>query len=47
MIWPTGNILNERTRLSVLERVAATAAAGPLADPPAARPADALAAQAA
>ena len=47
MIWPIGNILNERTRLSVLERVAAMAVADPLAGPPAARPADALAAQAA
>ena len=47
MIWPIGNILNGRTRLSVLERVAAMAAAGPLADPPAVRPADSLAAQAA
>ena len=46
MIWPIGNILNERTRLSVLERVAAMAVADPLADPLVARPVAALTAPA-
>ena len=47
MIWPIGNILSEKTWLMEQVPDAVMAAAGPLADPPAVRPADALAAQAA
>ena len=47
MIWLIGNILSGKTRLSVLVPDVAMAAADPLADPLVARPADALAAQAA